>query len=227
MTTHRSGQLPIRILKIWFDIVLALGVLAAIFLIGWIIISPFFMASGEWPSEAKVQVAIGVSSLVPVLPLKIEDRDPGSPPLVLEAQLLGAQGEIRLLSRDRTLHFAFFCGYALVLGAILYGVWILRKVLTNVLDDRPFDPVNGAFLRRCGYLVLALGALFPPYDFLLSRYALSLVEITNIDLRPAITFEKDVFVVGLLFLVFGLILKRGHELQQREQELEEEQALTV
>ena len=38
---------------------------------------------------------------------------------------------------------------------------------------------------------------------------------------------QPVFVVGLLFLVFGLILTRGHELQNHEQELEEEQALTV
>ncbi|MGB5296729.1 MAG: hypothetical protein WBP34_17445 [Thermoanaerobaculia bacterium] len=38
---------------------------------------------------------------------------------------------------------------------------------------------------------------------------------------------KAVFVVGLLFLVFGAILTRGHELQEREQALEKGQAFTI
>ena len=105
---------------------------------------------------------------------------------------------------------------------ILYLIWILRRVLVNVLADRPFDVANGRLLRRCGYVILVLGAIWPIFDYFLADFVLSQIHVTNIELRPAITFEKDVFVVGLLFLVFGLILTRGHELQVHEKQLEEE-----
>ena len=110
---------------------------------------------------------------------------------------------------------------------IYYVIWILRRVLVNVLKDRPFDGANGILLKRCGYIVLILGAILPPIDFALSHHMLSRIDVATIDLRPAITFEKDVFVVGLLLLVFGVILTRGHELQEHEQALEEEQAYTI
>lgn len=86
---------------------------------------------------------------------------------------------------------------------------------------------NGRILRQSGYIFLIMAALWPVADFALSSYVLSRIDVTNLDIRPAITLDKDAFVVGLLFLVFGAILTRGHELQEHEQALEEEQAFTI
>jgi hypothetical protein len=115
------------------------------------------------------------------------------------------------------------------LGAVivLYVIWNLRKLLINVLDDRPFAAANGRILRQSGFLILIMGALWPVADYALADYCLSRIEVASIDLSPAITLDKDVFVVGLLFIVFGAILTRGHELQEHEQALEEEQAFTI
>jgi hypothetical protein len=225
--TVSSQHLPVRILKIWFDVVLALGGVAAAIFVVWFALSPFLMARGDVPADATVQVAIGTRSLVPVVDLEIAPPDTGEDPPVVQANLVDARGELRLKTTDWGMHFAFAGGIMLAIVVVLYSIWILRRVLVNVLADRPFAAINGKLLRRCGTIVLFVGALGPVYEYVMARWALSKIEIANLELSPAITFNKDVFVVGLLFLVFGLILTRGHELQVREETLEEEQALTI
>ena len=146
---------------------------------------------------------------------------------IADTRLVKARGELRFLTTSWWLHFASLG--EIIVGAviILYVIWNLRKLLINVLDDQPFSPANGRILRQSGFIILILAALWPVADFGLSSYVLSRIDVTNLDLRPAITLDKDVFVVGLLFLVFGIILTRGYELQEHEQKLEEEQALTI
>jgi hypothetical protein len=221
--------LPVRVLKIWFDVVLALGGVAALIFLAWLALSPFVMAKGDLPAEATVRVAIGQRSWVPVFPVELGS---GTAPTehgsaIEAANLVSAQGDMRVVTHDWTLHFAYLAAVLVATGVILYGIWTLRRVLINVLDNRPFDAANGRLLRRCGYIVLALASAYPFFDFFLADYVLSRIEVTNIDLRPAITFEKDAFVIGLLFLVFGLIFDRGHQIQQHERQLEEDQALTI
>jgi len=220
--------LPVRILKIWFDVVLVLGALAAVVLVGWLVISPFLMADGKTPSNAAIEVVVGERSFLPVMPLEFVStagtfREPG----IEKATLVKARGELRLLTTDWWLQFASFGEFLVAMLVILYVIWMLRRVLINVLDDRPFDPANGLLLRRCGYGVLILGVALPPFDYALANHVLSGIRVTNLNLRPAITFDKDVMLVGLLLLVFGIIFTRGNEIQEHEQALQEEQALTI
>ena len=224
----KTGVLPVRILKIWFDVVLVLGAPAAVVLVGWLAISPFLMADGKDPSEAAIQVVVGERSFLPIMPLEIgpargTSRDPGTE----KASLMKARGELRLQTTDWWLQFASLGRFLVAMFVILYVVWMLRGVLKNVLDDRPFDSVNGGLLRRCGYSILILGVVLPPLDYALASRVLSGIRVANLNLRPAITFDKDVLLVGLLFLVFGIILTRGYEVQEHEQALQEEQSLTI
>jgi hypothetical protein len=138
-----------------------------------------------------------------------------------------ARGELRLQTTDWWLQFASLGRFLVAMMVVLYVVWMLRRVLKNVLDDRPFDPANGGLLRRCGYSILLLGVALPPVDFVLASRVLSGIRVANLNLRPAVTFDKDVLLVGLLFLVFGIILTRGNEIQEHERALQEEQSLTV
>lgn len=224
----KTGVLPVRILKIWFDVVLVLGALSAVALVGWLAISPFLMADGKNPSDAAIQVGVGERSFLPIMPLEIEpapgtSRDPG----IENASLVKARGELRLQTTDWWLQFASLGRFLVAMMVVLYVVWMLRRVLKNVLDDRPFDPANGGLLRRCGYSILLLGVALPPVDFVLASRVLSGIRVANLNLRPAVTFDKDVLLVGLLFLVFGIILTRGNEIQEHERALLEEQSLTV
>jgi hypothetical protein len=222
-----TKNLPVRVLKIWFDIVLVLGGVATVLLSGWLAVSPFWMAEGNRPADATVQAVVGERSWFPVYPLQYEPEDRGRDLGIERASLVQARGEIRLLTTSWPLHFTSVGEIVLGTVIVLYVIWLLRKVLVNVLDDRPFAVANGRYLRRSGYVVLVLGAVWPIVDYALSAYVLSRIDVRNIALRPAITLDKDVFVVGLLLLVFGAILTRGHELQEHEQALEEEQAWTV
>lgn len=220
--------LPVRVLKIWFDVVLVLGTLSAVALVGWLAISPFLMADGKNPSDAAIQVVVGERSFLPIMPLEIgpapgTSRDPG----IEKASLVKARGELRLQTTDWWLQFASLGRFLVAMLVILYVVWMLRRVLKNVLEDRPFDSANGGLLRRCGYSILILVVALPPLDYALASRVLSGIHVTNLNLRPAITFDKDVLLVGLLFLVFGIILTRGNEIQEHEQALKEEQSLTI
>ena len=223
----KSKMLPVRILKVWFDVVLVVGGAASVLLLGWLALSPFVMASGDRSADGAVQVVVGERSWLPVFPLDVESTDLERDPMIQNANLVWARGELRFLTSEWWLHVST-AGEFVVGGLIaLYLIWLLRKVLVNVLADRPFDAGNGRYMSRCGYIILVLGAVWPVLEYALSKYVLSGIEVTNIDLRPAITLEKDVFALGLLFLVFGAILTRGHELQEHEQALEEEQSLTI
>ena len=220
--------LPVRVLKIWFDVVLVLGALSVVVLAGWLAISPFLMADGRMAADAIVQVVVGERSLLPVMPLEIgpttaTSRNPG----IEKATLVKARGELRVLTTDWWLQFASLGKFLVAMLVILYVIWMLRRVLKNVLDDRPFEPANGGLLRRCGYSILILGVALPPLDYALANYVLRGIHVTNLNLRPAVTFDKDVLVVGLLFLVVGIILTRGNEIQEHESALQEEQSLTV
>ncbi len=224
----KTGVLPVRILKIWFDVVLVLVALSAVPLVGWLAVSPFLMADGKTPSDATIQVVVGERSFLPVMPLEIEPTpDTSRNPGIEKASLVKARGELRVLTTDWWLQFASLGRLLVAMLVIFYVIWMLRRVLKNVLEDRPFDSANGALLRRCGYSILILGVSLPPLDFALANYVLSDIHVTNLNLRPALTFDKDVLLVGLLFLVFGIILTRGNEIQLHEQALQEEQSLTV
>ena len=223
----KSRMLPVRILKVWFDVVLVVGGAACALFLGWLALSPFVMARGDRPADGAVQVVVGQRSWLPVLSLEVESKDMEEDPAIQDASLVWACGELRFLTTRWWLHMATLAEFTLGALIALYVIWLLRKMLVNVLADRPFDAVNGRYMSRCGYIILAMGAVWPILDYALSNYVLSRIHVTNIDLHPAITLEKDVFVLGLLFLVFGAILTRGHDLQEHEEALEEEQALTI
>jgi hypothetical protein len=225
--TSKSKNLPVRILKFWFGFVLVTGGAATLIFLVWLTFSPFVMADGETPADATVQVVVGERSWIPVFKLDYEQIEGATDLDIRDATLVKTGGELRFVTSTWWLHFLSLGEIMLGAVIILYVIWNLRKLLINVLDDRPFAAANGRLLRQSGYIILIMAALWPVADYALSDYVLSTVSVTNIDLRPAITLEKDAFVVGLLFLVFGIILTRGHELKEHEQELEKEQSLTI
>ena len=62
----KSKNLPVRILKIWFDVVLVVGGAATLLFVVWLAFSPFLMADGDSPADATVQVVVGECSWIPV-----------------------------------------------------------------------------------------------------------------------------------------------------------------
>jgi hypothetical protein len=226
----RSQQLPVRILKIWFDVVLALGVVAAVLFLVWLVVSPFVLLEAERPTEATIQVTLGEPAFLWFRTHPVELEDPGATSTgrsVEKASLFDMSGDLRLLTWNWRIHYGYLAGILVGTALVLWVIWMIRRVLIEVLADRPFAAINGRLFKRCGYVILLTGVLWPPYEFVLSRLTLAEMGSTSPPLHPAITFEKDVFVVGLLFLVFGIILRRGHEIQQHEEALEKDQALTI
>ena len=185
----RSKLWPVRILKIWFSVMVVLGGAATLIFLVWLAISPFLMAKGDIPVDATVRVVVGERSWIPVHELELTPLDDSGELWMDEARLVKAGGELRFLTTSWWLHFLSLGEIMLGAVIILYVIWNLRKLLINVLDDRPFAAANGRILRQSGYILLIMAVLWPVADFALSSFVLSRIDVTNIHLRPAITLD--------------------------------------
>ena len=213
MTTRKWS--PARVAKVWLDVVLALGGVATGLLVVWLLISPWLVGE-DLPADTTATVAIGERTVFPRLPLEYSND-------VAEfarADLANGYGELRTATTDWRLHFASVGPTALATLVILYSVWLLREVLRTVLAGEPFAPANSRRLRRIGWIVLALSAVGPLADYLLSQALLERLTVDSLPLSAALRIPRDGFLVGLLFLVLSAIFQHGTE-------LEDERSLTV
>ena len=71
-------------------------------------------------------------------------------------------------------------------------------------------------IRRSGWIIIAVSTVWPAVHYALASFVLSRIDITNIDLHPAFTFNRDFIILGFLFLVFAAILTRGHQLEEEQ-----------
>ena len=66
----KAKRLPIRILKIWFDVCLVLAGAATLIFLVWLFISPIVMTGRDIPADAAVQVVVGQRTWFPVYQLE-------------------------------------------------------------------------------------------------------------------------------------------------------------
>ena len=210
-----------KAVKLWLDVVLLLGGLAAVVLLIWAMAAPLVMGLGEpIPADLSAVVAIGAHSAVPRLPLEFEEVGNPEKPRFHRLRLMWSYGELRAETFDWRLHLVGL-GFALVvMSAALWAIWNLRQVVKAALAGEPFAAANSRRLRRIGFVILVVTIIAPLIEYQLGRYLLEQLTIEGLTLSPALRLSKDGFLGGLLFLVLASIFRHGTE-------LEEERALTV
>jgi hypothetical protein len=207
-----------RVVKVWLDVVLALGGVIGALLVLYLLFSPLmFRQEG---GDVSVVVAIGPHSFLPRMPLELASPPSDGGDGSSRAYLVKGYGELRTATTDLWLHLASMLFFVLGIGVVLYTVWILRQVLVTALAGEPFAPANSRRLRWIGFIVLALAVVAPCVEYLLGQAVLARLAVEGLRLSPAFRFSTDFVLVGLLFLVLAAIFRHGTE-------LEEERALTV
>ncbi len=218
----QKEDLPVVILKIWLNIALVTGAIGAAVICIWLLASPVFMAGDAIPADGVVWVDIGthVFKIVPVLPLDAEPATGARDLGIAKANLVKGRGELRFTTTDWWLNFASLGSIFLSLLVILFAIWSLRKILVNVQKGETFAPENSRNLRISAWLLIGLSLLWPVVNYVLSQYVLRHLDVSTVDLQPALAFDSDALLVGLVLLVFAVILRRGYKIEQ-SRELED------
>jgi hypothetical protein len=203
-----------RGLKTWLDVLFFLALAAAGL---WLFLAPFSAVANDEGWDVSLPISIGGSSVLPVLPLEIDEA---SSPGISNVRVMKAQGELRFLSADARFHFLLSAVLILVGGISLWGIHLLRRILGTAAEGYPFHPMNVQRLNTLGWIIVATAAGASVLQYLLARWVLSKLEVTTVALSPPIQIHEEWIFAGLLVLVLASIWKQAVQMA-------EDQSLTV
>jgi hypothetical protein len=84
-----------------------------------------------------------------------------------------ARGKLVLHHYSLPLHLGGSVIDLVFLGAWLWGLTLLRRMLATTAGGRPFDPANPVRLNTVGWITLASSALASLHRYVVSRQVLS------------------------------------------------------
>ena len=214
MAAPRLGL--IRGLKLWFDILFFVGGASILALTAWLALAP--LARGDQGRfDVALPVALGERSVRPVLDLS---SGPGTEEGMSELRIVDGRGELRLHTDDVTLHLVGTGVILTGIAVVLWGLFLLRRILTNAARGQPFHPSSARALNQVGWILVVAGILVPLVQNLMARIVLPRIEVTNVTLAPPLDFSSDAIVGGLLLLVLASVWAQATEMA-------EEQSLTI
>ena len=156
-------------MKVLIDILLWISVLAGIgFTVAW----PIAGVTEKMGFDLSIPVSIGEEtllptySLTPTLPPEGSGGGPGQgsagpgaePPRLT---LVKARGELRFSSVKFLPSFLYWCHAVAGFGLLIYGLLLLRGILTATVAGRPFHPDNPRRLNYLGWIIVFAGLVAP------------------------------------------------------------------
>ena len=206
----------IRGLKVWADLAFFGGAAALIIIMVFGITASLpALGSDEW--VVAVPVAIGEGTLRPILSLPT-GRDRGNG--LSEVRIVDAGGELRVNSLRPGLFLGSLAFYWVALLLALWVVFLLRRILIKTRLGEPFSQQNVRDLTLIGWIAVAVSTVEPLLEFLLSRWILGQVEVSEIALSPPFNPRLDGILFGLFILLLASVWKEAVRMA-------EEQSLTV
>jgi hypothetical protein len=201
------GRRVTRIAKTLLDTGWWLLIVAAVVALALTFLWPVFTA-GDPFWGTRVTVSIPDDAARELLPLASPDtliaRDPGFADVdaVLRFELSGF-GSI-LLEWIVGLPF---------LAALLYGLYLARSFLADVLATKVFSTLNAERLSRLGWLLIGAGLALPILDFLHAAFLVRRAGVEGVPFSIGIGSTGTV-LPGLLILVLAGAWRYGAELQK-------------
>jgi len=106
-------------------------------------------------------------------------------------------------------------GMFIVISAVLFIIYQLRKVLDTLIDEKPFSLINVRRFRYIGYSILLIGVLV----FINDLYFKGLLATLTIydDGGPGIYTNIDVyipFVLGIFSLILSEIFRIAYKIYE-------------
>jgi hypothetical protein len=191
-------------LKIWLDVLFLLLCLAAVALI---VVWPALSIAGKEVYEISVPVALDEDAL----------RLPeGAEGLTIDE----AQGELKISPGHFGAAAAFWVFSVVFIGAFLYGLWLVRRILATTAEGFPFHPSNPRRLNHLGWVIVvtALGATVSQFVF--GRWALARIGSPDLPISSTLNLDQGWLICGLLILVLASVWKQAVQMA-------EDQSLTV
>lgn len=116
----------------------------------------------------------------------------------------------------------YFClAMFAVAGVALYGIRIVRKILSPMKQGLPFSPSVSGDLSKLGILTLIGGALYTVFDLVGKNFLVSLIdmpEFTNVVVGIRHKIDGSFLVIAAILFLFSYIFRYGAALQQQADE---------
>jgi hypothetical protein len=163
--------------------------------------------------DVNIPVAVGENTLFPQLDVEVG----GGVSLASEnVRITRAHGELRFLHHSLPLHLAVCALILLFMGAFLWALTLLRRILASTAAGRPFDPDNPRRLNTLGWVIVSSGFLVSLLQYMASAWVLSRVEVLTLPLTPSLQIHLELIICGLLVLVLSSIWKEAVRLAEEE-----------
>ena len=110
--------------------------------------------------------------------------------------------------------------FVLAAGLLLYGIRVLRRILTPMKQGQPFHASVSRSFRRLGWLSLLLGVLQPVFVSMAHGMMARLVaQQTELNVgTPYNVLDVTFLLVAALLFLFSFVFQYGEELQRLSDE---------
>jgi len=104
-----------------------------------------------------------------------------------------------------------FIGITVFLILILLVLIQLRKILKNVVNEKPFAQENAKRMKNIGYIVMAGSVLIPVIKTFTVNRIINAFDLNNVS--AVYKVNTEVLLIGLLIILFSAIFSYGTYLQ--------------
>jgi hypothetical protein len=108
--------------------------------------------------------------------------------------------------------FVFAIG-AMVILAVIWIVYYLRRLIRTIFSGQPFVPENSLNLRRIAYAVIIIGPAVGILSYLYGALISSAIRITGFELMPEFDLHLEIVALGFLVLVIAQVFDYGIQLK--------------
>jgi hypothetical protein len=215
MSTNQNPKI-LRIVKVILDILFWMLLIVSIFLLLWIVLSPFILNMTGTAILSSVPVAIGTGT-DPRIEVEVAGAEAKD---IQTAYVDQAQGTLRLDTTDWYLIFISNLAKLLTAIGLTYLIYLLRSVIKAIQQGEIFTKTNVVRIRRLGYLVLVVAFLKALFEYVAAYEVLKQLTLVKPPLSLPSPFNSEVILASLLILVLAQVWSYGLE-------LERERALTI
>jgi hypothetical protein len=207
METTLPGRRATRIAKLLLDAGWWLLIVAAVLALALTLLWPVFTA-GDLFWGTRVNVSIPDDAARELLPLATPDTL-----IAREPELTAVDAVLRFeMSGPRSILLEWIVALPF-LAALLYGLYLARSLLADVLAAKVFSTLNADRLSRLGWLLIGAGVALPILDFLHGAFLVRRAGVEGVPFSIGIGSMGTV-LPGLLVLVLAGAWRYGAELQK-------------
>mgnify|MGYP002626754442 CR=1 FL=1 len=108
----------------------------------------------------------------------------------------------------------------LMVGLSLYGIRVVRSILSPMQEGKPFEHSVSGDLKKLGWLSLAVGVAQPIIQSIAQKIALRSLPLEGygVEVMQEHVFDATYLIIALALFLFSYIFRYGEELQRQADE---------